>query len=109
VIANCDHLQKLKYSPYLPFVFSELWKVMLANILNSDRAIQVSIRIVEIYIKMRELVLSNSELLLKVEELEKRIGDQDEKIVVIFKYLKKLLEYQDKPRKKIGFKRSSER
>ena len=28
VVANCDHLKKLKFSPYLPFVFSELWKVL---------------------------------------------------------------------------------
>ena len=82
---------------------------MLANIQNSDRAAQASIRIVEIYIKMREFVLSNNGILLKVEMLEKRIGVQDERIVMIFKYLKKFLEYLDRPRKKIRFKRSGER
>ena len=109
VVAICDHLQNLKYSPYLPYVFTEHGTVMLANILNCGRAVQASIRIVEIYIKMREFVLSNNELLLKIEKLEKRIGEQDERIVMIFKYLKKFLEYQDKPRKQIRFKRSSER
>ena len=108
VVANCDHLRKLKYSPYLPYVFTEHGTVMLANILSSDRAIQASIRIVEIYIKMREFVLSNNELLLKVEKLEKKIGDQGERIIMIFLYLKKFLEYQDRPRNKIGFKRSIE-
>ena len=108
VVANCDHLQNLKYSPYLPYVFTEHGTVMLANILNSDRAVQASIRIVEIYIKMREFVLSNNEILLKVEKLEKRIGEHDERIVMIFKYLKKFLEYQDRPRQRIGFKRSGE-
>jgi hypothetical protein len=109
VVANCDHLQNLKYSPYLPYVFTEHGTVMLANVLNSDRAIQVSIRIVEIYVKMREFVLSNKELLLKVEELEKRIGKQDEKIALVLNHLKKFIEFQDIPRKQIGFKQEDER
>ena len=104
VVANCDHLQNLKYSPYLPYVFTEHGTVMLANILNSDRAIQVSIRIVEIYIKMREYILTNKELLLKMEQLEKRVGHQDEKIVLVFNYLKRFIEVQEKPRKRVGFK-----
>ena len=77
---------------------------MLANILNSDRAIQVSIRIVEIYIKMREYILTNKDLLLKMEQLEKRVGHQDEKIVLVFNYLKRFIEVQEKPRKRVGFK-----
>jgi len=78
VVAICDHLQNIKYSPYLPYVFTEYGTVMLANILYSDRAIQASIRIVEIYIKIRENILSNKDLLLKMERLENRMGDQDE-------------------------------
>ena len=104
VVANCDHLQNLKYSPYLPYVFTEHGTVMLANILNSDWAIQVSIRIVEIYIKMREYILTNKDLLLKMEQLEKRVGQQDEKIVLVFNYLKRFIEVQEKPRKRVGFK-----
>ena len=108
VVANCDHLQNLKYSPYLPYVFTEHGTVMLANVLNSERAIQASVRIVEIYIKMRENILTNKELLLKMEQLEKRVGSQDEKIVMVFKYLKKFVEVQEKPRKQVGFKRKDE-
>jgi len=109
VVANCDHLQNLKYSPYLPYVFTEHGTVMLANVLNSYRAIRVSIRKVEIYIRMREYVLTNKELLLKVEQLEKRIGKQDKKIAQVLNYLKKFIEFQDIPRKQVGFKREDER
>ena len=108
VVANCDHLQNLKYSPYLPYVFSEHGTVMLANVLNSERAIQVSVRIVEIYIKMRENILTNKELLLKMEQLEKRVESQDEKIGMIFQYLKKFIEVQEKPLKRVGYKRRNE-
>jgi len=108
VVAICDHLQNIKYSPYLPYAFTEYGTVMLANILYSDRAIHASIRIVEIYIKIRENILSNKDLLLKMEQLEKRMGDQDEKIVLVFKYLKSFIDTKDKPRKRIGFKREDE-
>jgi hypothetical protein len=36
VVANCDHLENLKYSPYLPYVFTEHGTIMLANVLNSQ-------------------------------------------------------------------------
>jgi hypothetical protein len=77
---------------------------MLANVLNSERAIEASIRIVEIYIKMRELVLTHKDILLKLEQLEKRVGTQDENIAMIFQYLRKFIDIQEKPRKAIGFK-----
>ena len=109
VVAICDHLQNIKYSPYLPYVFTEYGTVMLANILYSDRAIQASIRIVEIYIKIRENILSNKDLLLKMEQLETRMGDQDEKIVLVFQYLKNFIDVKENPRKQVGFKRKDEK
>jgi uncharacterized protein (UPF0147 family) len=104
VVANCDHLENLKYSPFLPYVFTEHGTVMLANILNSDRAIAASIRIVEIFIQLRENILMHKDLLLKMEEMEKRVGGQDVKIEQIFQYLKQFIKDQQKPRKEIGFK-----
>jgi len=46
VVANCDHLERLKFSPNLPYVFTEHGAVMLASVLNSDRAIIVNIQLV---------------------------------------------------------------
>ena len=106
VVANCDHLQNLKYSPYLPYAFTEYGTVMLANVLNSGRAIQASIRIVEIYIKMRELVLTHKDILQNLEQLEKRVGKQDENIAMVLRYLRKFIDVQEKPRKAIGYKQS---
>ncbi len=48
VVANCDHLEKLKFSPVLPKVFTEHAILMVANVLTSERAIQVSIKIIEV-------------------------------------------------------------
>jgi len=70
VVANCDHLKNLKYSPNLPYVFTEHGAVMLAGVLNSDRAIEVNIQIVRIFTKLREMLLTNKDILFKLEQLE---------------------------------------
>jgi hypothetical protein len=109
VVANCDHLKKLKFSPYLPYVFTEHGAVMLASILNSDRAIHVNIQIVRIYNKMREMMITHKDILHKLNQIEKKDIEQDEKIMLIFEYLKQLektkqeeLDQHNRP--KIGFK-----
>lgn len=109
VVANCDHLKNLKFSPYLPFVFTEHGAVMLASVLNSERAIQVNLQIVRVFIRMREMLATHKEILHKLEQIEKKDIEQDQKIVLIFEYLKQLeqakqqdLDQKDRPR--IGFK-----
>ena len=62
VVAICDHLKNLKFSSNLPFAFTEHGTAMLANILNSDKAISVNIQVVRVFIKMRELVLASKEI-----------------------------------------------
>jgi hypothetical protein len=110
VVANCDHLKKLKYSPFLPYAFTEHGIIMLANVLNSDRAIQTSIRIVEVFIKMHEMLTAHKELFLKLIELEKKVASHDEKIMLIFEYLKEIEKtkqqaLEQNTRTKIGFKK----
>jgi hypothetical protein len=109
VVATCDHLKKLKYSPFLPYAFTDHGIIMLANVLNNDRAIQISIRITEVFIKMHEVLTSHNELFIKLRELEKKVTRHDEKIILVFEYLKQLekdkeegVEFKNRPR--IGFK-----
>jgi len=104
VVANCDHLKNLKYSPNLPFAFTEHGAVMLASILNSDRAIEVNIQIVRIFTEIREMLLMNKDFLLKVELLENKVVAHDEDIKNIFQALKQLINPPQLPRKRIGFK-----
>ena len=101
VVANCDHLKSLKFSPYLPFVFTEHGAVMLASVLNSERAIQVNIQIVRVFIKMREILAAHKEILQKLEEIERKYTDHDQKIMLIFEYLKQLeqIKHQELERK----------
>lgn len=114
VVANCDHLKNLKFSPYLPFVFTEHGAVMLASVLNSERAIQVNLQIVRVFIRMREMLATHKEILHKLEQIEKKDIEQDQKIMLIFEYLKQLeqvkqTELEQGPRKVIkGYRKDKE-
>ena len=62
---------------YLPYAFTEHGVLMLANILRSERAIQVSIRIIEIFVKIRETLLAHKDILLQLEEIDLPAGRQE--------------------------------
>ena len=110
VVAFCDHLKILKYSPVLPQVFTEYGAVMLASVLNSDRAIKVNVQIVRIFIQMRELLMTNQEILLKLEQLERQTLQNTKDIQDVFAHLKQLLIPPEQAnRQRIGFKRADER
>lgn len=88
---------------------------MLSSVLNSKMAILVNIQIIRVFTKMRELLMTNQEVLLKLEKIEKKLINQEEKAVkhdediqLVFRYLKKLFNPANPPRKKIGFKTSNE-
>ena len=104
VVANCDHLNNLKYSPNLPYAFTEYGVVMLASVLNSERAIEVNIQIVRVFTRLREMVLTHKDILLKLEQLEKQVVNNSGDIKIIFTALNELLEQPNPPRKQIGFK-----
>jgi hypothetical protein len=88
----------------LPYAFTEHGILMLAYILKSDRAIQMSIPIIEIFFKIREILLTNKGILLKVKVLEKQASQHNKEIETIFEVLKQLVQQPEIPRKRIGFK-----
>lgn len=113
LVANCDHLESLKYSPYLPFAFTEHGTIMLANVLNSEKAIAMGIKVVEVFIAMREMFMQNKDLIGEIDKMKKELLDHDKKIVLVFEYLKqfekmKQEEINLKNRKQIGYKRKNE-
>ena len=100
VITICDNLQKLKFSPSLPYAFTEQGVAMLSSILNSERAIMVNIQIMRTFTKLREMLENNKELRLKIEEMEKKY---DKQFQAVFDAIKHLIEPELKPKRKIGF------
>jgi len=77
VITNCDNPDRLRFSPQLPYAFTEQGIAMLSGVLNSDIAIQVSIRIMNTFVAMRRSLASIAPLLARIESNERRqIADQ---------------------------------
>ena len=106
LVANCDRFLMLRHSTTLPYAFTEHGAVMLACILNSEKAIQANIQIVRVFTAIREMALLNKELLLKMEKIEQKLGIHDKDLAVIFSTLKKMLEPKPIPkRNQIGFRR----
>lgn len=99
--------QKGKHRKYLPYAFTEHGALMSANVLNSERAVDVSVLVVEAFVRLRQMVLSHKELSQKLKELEDRLDMHDGNTIVIMETLRKLLkESKGKaaaPSKKIGF------
>jgi len=99
---------------YLPFVFTEHGVLQLANVLRSPLARRMSVRIINVFIRMRETLNHQKNLQRKLEELEKCYIEHDDKLSIIFEYLKQLetVEQQRKlqvNRQKIGYKISGKK
>jgi hypothetical protein len=109
LIESYSHLNRLKHSSKLPFAFTEHGAVMLASVLNSERAIEVNVQIVRIFTSMREILLANKDVIAKLEKLEKKVLAQEGDIKSIFQYLKELLTPPSQtPMRRIGFKHQVE-
>jgi len=104
VVTNCDHLEKLKYSPVNPLVFTEHGALMAASILNSTRAVEVSLYIVRAFVALRRAVSEHKELSQKIIQLERKLADHDDQIIAIIKVIKELTSPKSVPKKRrIGF------
>ena len=91
---------------YAPFCFTEQGVTMLSCVLNSERAIEVNIRIIRVFTKLREMLTDNLNLKLEIEEIKKKLTNHSKNIELVFNYLDELIEKKDnpKPRKQIGYK-----
>lgn len=104
VVTNCDHLKKLKFSPQLPYVFTEQGVAMLSSVLNSGRAILVNIKIMRAFVKLKAMLLTHKELGDKLGELEKRVSRHDAEIQAIFEAIRQLMSPPpEPPKRRIGF------
>ena len=104
VVTNCDHLTNLKFSPNLPFAFTEHGALMAASVLNTVKAVRVSVFVVRVFVKLRAMIANHKELAVKLKELERIVGAQDQAIIELVQTIKQLMEpSQPKPKQRIGF------
>lgn len=104
VVANCDHLEKIKYSQWLPYAFTEHGAIMAANVVNSSRAIEMSVFVVRAFVQMRESLSFSAEIAAKLDDLESRVDSQDNAITTIVKTIRTLTAPAPSPSRKIGFR-----
>ncbi len=104
MVTNCDHLQKLKFSPVNPRAFTEHGTIMAASVLNSQKATEVSVFVDRAFVKLRETIAGHKELARKLSQLERQLGDHDDQILVLVEAIKQLMDPKLPPKtRRIGF------
>jgi len=97
-----------QHRKYLPYAFTEHGAIMAATVLNSPRAIEVSVYVVRAFVQLRELLTGHKELAKRLDELESRmqrkLSSHDQAIAGILDAIRQLMAPPE-PRKKrpIGF------
>ena len=90
-----------------PLAFTEHGAIMAASVLNSPRAVEVSVYVVRAFVKLRQLALGHKELAAKLAELDRKVGGHDHAIRELIAAIRQLTAppAEDKPRQRYGFAR----
>lgn len=109
VVTKCDHLRKLKFSSVPPLAFTEHGAIMAAAVLNSPRAIAVSVYVVRAFIRLREVIASHHEFAGKLAELEQKLIEHDGRFAQVFEAVREMMQPPPIPlKRRIGFSISEE-
>jgi uncharacterized protein YutE (UPF0331/DUF86 family) len=77
---------------------------MAANVLNSKKAVEMSVLVVRAFVRLRNLLITNKQFAIKLEQLERKLLAHDEKFEVVFEAIRELMEPPPiKPKRRIGF------
>ncbi|MFY9701183.1 MAG: ORF6N domain-containing protein [Terriglobales bacterium] len=87
----------------LPYAFTEHGAIMVATVLNTERAVKMSVFVVRAFVRLREILAANRELADKIEDLEDHLQAHDGAIQEILQVIKRLMQPPSKRRSKIGF------
>ena len=88
---------------YLPYAFTEHGAIMAATVLNSARAVQMSVYVVRAFVKLREVFNSHQALAQKLDQLEKKLQTHDQAIVGILNAIRELMNPPPSKARGIGF------
>jgi hypothetical protein len=103
VVANCDHLTRMRFSSALPLAFTEHGAIMAASVLNSKRAIDASIVVVRVFVRLRQLLASHAELARKLDSLEKKCEVEFEQVYDTIRALMSPPDEEFSKKERIGF------
>jgi hypothetical protein len=88
---------------YLPHAFTEHGAIMAATVLNSKRAIEMSIFVVRAFVGMRQALAVNQHVVSKLSELEARLDSHDDEIQDLVEAIRELMAPLPANSRRIGF------
>ena len=113
LVTNCDRLATLKHSSSVPYAFTAMTlgmpqaaqhgAVMLASVLKSKRAMEVSVFVVRAFIRMRRMLTDQRRFATKLAELESKLATHDKNFQIVFAAIKQLMLPPEPRKKRIGF------
>jgi len=87
----------------LPSAFTEHGAIMAASVLNSDRAVEMSVYVVRAFVQLRELLTSHKALADKLAELERRVTHHDNSLAEVIDAIRALMAQPQPTSRPIGF------
>jgi hypothetical protein len=114
VVANCDHLAKLKFARTLPCTFTEYGAIQAANVLASPQAVEMGIYVVRAFVRLRALIATQSDLVKRLDDLEEKsetlalqhdtfAHNTRAQLKQVFEAIRQLMTPPDPPKRPIGF------
>jgi aromatic ring-opening dioxygenase LigB subunit len=92
---------------YLPYVFTEHGAVMAASVLNSPKAVEMSVEVVRAFVRLRQILAANRQLAARVDDLERKMNQSNaahsNNIGTLFDAVRSLMTAPEKPKRQIGF------
>lgn len=88
---------------YPPYAFTEHGAIMAATVLNSERAVEMSVFVVRAFVRLREMLATNRQLASKIDELEQRLDTHDASIQELIEAIRELMAPDPATGRKIGF------
>ena len=87
----------------LPYVFTEHGAIMAATVLNSPKAIEMSVFVVRAFVRLRETLAAHQDLAAKLEALERKVGSHDQAIAGLIDAIRQLMAPPEPKKRRIGF------
>jgi hypothetical protein len=88
---------------YLPLAFTEHGAIMAASVLNSDRAVEMSVYVVRAFVQLRAVLLDHKALADKLAALERRVSHHDNSLAEVIDAIRALMAQPKPANRPIGF------
>ncbi|WP_415908413.1 ORF6N domain-containing protein [Oleiharenicola sp. Vm1] len=102
-IAMSPSKRRHRGAAYLPWAFTEHGALMAATVLNSPRAVQMSLFVVRAFVQMREELLAHATVFKRLAEIDKKLVTHDVILRDVYEKLRPLLNPPPVPTKEMGF------